>query len=386
MQNRTLISASFVLSLAASVLGAVPAFAASPGNYDVMIMTHLCKSSIRTAADFNAMENGKTPIHVLGDDVVACPTTGLVSSTPVAGTIAAPRTAYDFSVTSDTQTRTLSANGSFMPIKACESNIGFDLNADGVIATSTCLDISHYSIPVTTSGASSTLLKVVETQAPAGYHFGLLRFTPVALDGNNDSQSLTYLDPQNAEIDLNLVPDTDSMIMLHVYQFQNATTSGGGTTTPPVGTTTPPTASTTPNSVSGIVFNDANGNDMKDAGEAGLPGFMINLHTGDGYGAPIGQTATSDANGRYVFPSLAIGTYFLEEVLKTGWNQTSSDMKVLLTTANSTATVDFANMTIATTSVPGMGHDHSHESYATSTREDTSDRSGRTSSRTRGNR
>jgi homoaconitase/3-isopropylmalate dehydratase large subunit len=70
MQNRTLISASFVLSLAASVLGAVPAFAASPGNYDVMIMTHLCKSSIRTAADFNAMENGKTPIHVLGDDVV----------------------------------------------------------------------------------------------------------------------------------------------------------------------------------------------------------------------------------------------------------------------------------------------------------------------------
>ena len=346
--RRFILSSSVAVSLALTAfVGAGTALAATPGTYQVMIMTHLCNSSIKNTADFNNMENGKSPILNLGDDVLACPTTGLVSSTPVAGAIAASRTTYDFSVTSDTQTQTLAGNGTFTPVKACESDLGLDLNGDGVISSTTCLDVSHYMIPITTSSGSSTILKVLETQAPAGYHFGILRFTPVALDGNNDSQDLTNIDPSNGEIDLNAVPDTDGMIMLHVYQFLNTTTGSGGTGTTTgsvggTGTTTTPMSG--PGTISGNVFNDQNNNGSKDGSEPGIVSFTINLHQGSNDSSPVMMSATSDASGNYSFGSLASGNYYVEEINKNGWTQTSDDMKVVLNTSNSSATVNFANV------------------------------------------
>ena len=63
---------------------------------------------------------------------------------------------------------------------------------------------------------------VTEINPPAGFHFGALRFTPPALDGNNDQQSFLATDDVKGLIKLDVSNDKDKMIMLHVYNFQNA--------------------------------------------------------------------------------------------------------------------------------------------------------------------
>ncbi len=107
---------------------------------------------------------------------------------------------------------------------------------------------------------------------------------------------------------------------------KQATTSGAGT-------------------ISGIVFNDQNKNDVKDASEPGLSGWTVWLHQGAGkYNAPIVATSTTDGSGNYSFTNLGLGSYFVEEQEQTGWTQTSSDTGVALTSGNPGATVNFANV------------------------------------------
>ena len=82
--------------------------------------------------------------------------------------------------------------------------------------------------------------------------------------------------------------------------------------------------------ISGMKFNDANGNRRKDSGEVGLQGWTINLMKA---GSPtvIASTVT-DASGNYSFSNLNPGTYQLREVNQTGWVQTTnnpSNVKVL---------------------------------------------------------
>jgi hypothetical protein len=120
-----------------------------------------------------------------------------------------------------------------------------------------------------------------------------------------------------------------------------------------VTSTTPPSGS--PGTISGTVFNDLNKNDKQDSGEAGLAGWHVWLHKAatasnaknakhDFYDDPIIATATTDGSGNYSFGSLPAGTYFLEEEEQSGWNQTSSDTKVVLTTDKTSADVDFSNV------------------------------------------
>ena len=74
-----------------------------------------------------------------------------------------------------------------------------------------------------------------------------------------------------------------------------------------------------PASISGVKFNDANGNRVRDAGETGMAGVSIQLK------APSGQTllATTDANGAFSFTGLAAGTYVLSEIVPAGFTQTA---------------------------------------------------------------
>jgi hypothetical protein len=256
---KRLFMASMALSLAGLIGVAIPALAAGTDTmtmttpttqtmngaktYHIMVMTHLCNSSIKNADDFQNMESGKNPILAIAGDVLTCPTTGLAANAAATGTVASPRSMYNFTVSTNAQTMSL-ASGTFMQHKLCESDINADVNADGMVSTSTCLDISHYDVPVMSSSASSTIVHVMETQAPTGYHLGVLRFSPVALDGNNDSEALTYFDAHDGHIDLNMVADKDGMIMLHVYNFQNSGADmGTGTST--VSTTTPSTGTGT---------------------------------------------------------------------------------------------------------------------------------------------
>ncbi|HWB33721.1 MAG TPA: SdrD B-like domain-containing protein [Candidatus Paceibacterota bacterium] len=113
------------------------------------------------------------------------------------------------------------------------------------------------------------------------------------------------------------------------------------------------TPTTTPNSISGTFYNDQNGNDTQDGSEPGLSGWTVWLHSGAGYNAPITATATTDSSGHYSFNNLAAGTYFVEESEPAGWNQTSSDTKVVLNSSHTSAVVNFANMQKATTTPSG---------------------------------
>ncbi|MEQ1848247.1 MAG: hypothetical protein ABL983_22025, partial [Nitrospira sp.] len=110
-----------------------------------------------------------------------------------------------------------------------ESDINKDVDGNGSVASSTCLDISHYDMHI---NASSSLITVAETINPTGYHFGALRFTPNSLSSNNDSATLVGASTTGGIINLDMATDTDKMVMLHIYNFLDATSTG--TTTPPV--------------------------------------------------------------------------------------------------------------------------------------------------------
>lgn len=71
-----------------------------------------------------------------------------------------------------------------------------------------------------------------------------------------------------------------------------------------------------PVTVSGMKFNDLNGNGVKDGGEPGLEGWTISL-TGSG-----GGSTTTDINGNFTFSGVAGGSHVLSEVQQSGWIQT----------------------------------------------------------------
>ncbi len=69
-------------------------------------------------------------------------------------------------------------------------------------------------------------------------------------------------------------------------------------------------------SISGMKFNDLNGDGIKDAGEPGLAGWTINA-TG-----PVTNSATTEADGSYTIPNLPAGNYTITETQQPKWTQT----------------------------------------------------------------
>jgi large repetitive protein len=68
-----------------------------------------------------------------------------------------------------------------------------------------------------------------------------------------------------------------------------------------------------PSTLSGFVYNDANNNGVKDAGETGLAGVTVTLTGTDSLGHAVNLTGATDANGAYRFANLGPGTYALRE-------------------------------------------------------------------------
>jgi serine-aspartate repeat-containing protein C/D/E len=74
-----------------------------------------------------------------------------------------------------------------------------------------------------------------------------------------------------------------------------------------------------PNAIGGVKYEDLNANGRRDPGEPGLPGVTIRLTPAAGGSA---QTATTDANGNFLFTSISPGNYVLTEVVPSGFTQT----------------------------------------------------------------
>jgi methionine-rich copper-binding protein CopC len=98
-------------------------------------------------------------------------------------------------------------------------------------------------------------------------------------------------------------------------------------TNPPGTYTVPPTAGGVTGldfgdfktvSVTGNVYNDVNGDGVRQSGEPGLQGWTVDLMQN----GSVVQSVTTDANGNYAFTGVAGGSYQVSEVVQSNWVQT----------------------------------------------------------------
>jgi len=92
-------------------------------------------------------------------------------------------------------------------------------------------------------------------------------------------------------------------------------------------------------SITGVKFNDLNGNGARDAGDLGVQGWTIFLDSNTNGVLEAGERSTlTDALGNYRFENLLPGSYTVAEVQRQGWVQTKplpSAIPVGIETANS---------------------------------------------------
>ena len=118
--------------------------------------------------------------------------------------------------------------------------------------------------------------------------------------------------------------------------------------------------------IGGTVWNDANADGLRAAGDPGLVGWTIFIDLNDnstfdtdlnGDGIPIDPepSAISDALGSYSFPSVAAGIYSVIEVVESGWNLSPGYTATVNATVvgDNKTIVDFANYTPALGSISG---------------------------------
>ncbi len=76
--------------------------------------------------------------------------------------------------------------------------------------------------------------------------------------------------------------------------------------------------------ISGVKYDDIDGDGTRDAGEPGLPGWTIFIDANDNGLLDAGEaSAVTDASGAYLFSGLNSGVYDIAEVFQTSWQQTS---------------------------------------------------------------
>ncbi len=77
-------------------------------------------------------------------------------------------------------------------------------------------------------------------------------------------------------------------------------------------------------SISGMKFEDINGNGVKDPGDNGINGWRIYLDLNNDNDFDTGEPSVmTSGGGNYSFGSLTPGDYTIREVLKSGWSQTA---------------------------------------------------------------
>ncbi len=84
-----------------------------------------------------------------------------------------------------------------------------------------------------------------------------------------------------------------------------------------------------PNIISGMKFNDLNGNGVKDAGESGIANWEIDLvYVVPGPATDILMAqANTDANGAYKFINIPPGNYEIKELARQGWYATTPTVR-----------------------------------------------------------
>ena len=94
--------------------------------------------------------------------------------------------------------------------------------------------------------------------------------------------------------------------------------------------------------ISGTVFNDANRNKKRDAGEAGLAGVVVDLYLDVNGKLTFDLKTSTDASGNYQFIAPA-GTYVVRQVIPAGYTQTVAPATLTLTKGGVSANDNFGD-------------------------------------------
>ncbi|MDM8517097.1 SdrD B-like domain-containing protein, partial [Desulfobacterales bacterium HSG16] len=98
--------------------------------------------------------------------------------------------------------------------------------------------------------------------------------------------------------------------------------------------------------ISGVVFNDINGNGVQDAGEDGIGGVTVELVDENG----DVKTVITAGNGSYVFTGVSEGSYTVREIDPSGFTSTTSNSTSVTVTGDGAATASFGDQTTGTIS------------------------------------
>jgi hypothetical protein len=103
--------------------------------------------------------------------------------------------------------------------------------------------------------------------------------------------------------------------------------------------------------ISGYVFNDKDGDGLKESGEAGLKGWRVFADLdGDGSWDAEEDDVLTDSTGKYRFSTLGAGTYRIAVVQQTGWAATvpgSGARKITVGSGGTTSNKNFGQIQIA---------------------------------------
>ena len=250
-----------------SILG-VLMLALSPGvrhaeaaESSVAVMLHVCPESIQSVEDFDDLGG-------FLQKVLACPVVTRTGDEGLKGTVSAANQNFSFTLdATDGSSRTIT-DATFMQGKLCESDLDTDVNGDGTKSKGTCVDISHYVY----SGMPKGELRITETAPPDGFMFGAIEFSPAALGGGNDADTL--VSARDGVVELDTAKDEDATTMLHVYNFRATAMHGGHTGG---GTAEPPKpADQGPSKVRNLTV------DLAERNDSGVTGTAVFDDNGDG--------------------------------------------------------------------------------------------------------
>lgn len=107
-------------------------------------------------------------------------------------------------------------------------------------------------------------------------------------------------------------------------------------------------------SISGIVFNDLNGNGIFDTSESGIPGALIQI-VPSGSSNPV-QSISSSSDGTYSMQNVCNGTYTLSQTAPINWTQTlptgNQGYSISMTNGNAITNENFGDKENAITPTP----------------------------------
>jgi uncharacterized delta-60 repeat protein len=82
-------------------------------------------------------------------------------------------------------------------------------------------------------------------------------------------------------------------------------------------------------SITGSVFNDANGNGSQNSGESGLKNWTIDLDTEKNGVWKTYETSTTNSSGAWSFSNVPLSSYRINEVNQSGWRETTAEYDLI---------------------------------------------------------